>query len=451
MSIVTIPQGVVKVLFTGSARKILKNLQKESIILITVQATGTAAPSEATISSEGYQIFVDNPITEDLEFEDEMDVYGYCPSGTARIRVEENSSNNVLLVDETGVGYGVKQINGKPRVSSMPYLYDIAEENVEGHVAFSKIGYAPAMVANTNTDIWSYSATQPVYLFPTVAMGMEVVGSDNTDDIGVAIKTGTSTGGTTTTLIDTGANFTAATAVAIGDCVILDKAGANPEYGFVTAVTSATTLTLAGGFSRGGSGSIRGYHVVDTSAKAGAQAVEINFLDGSYAEQREIVILNGTTVVPTVKLTLFRVNSFKIITTGSNKMPTGNLFLRHIDNTPVYSYITAGFNRARNAMYTVPAGKTLYVTDLNVGYGMTGKAELQYARITSRANIDPMTKFATDGLFYPFTDVLSSVGHVNTVLSIPTRLPQKTDIKLSVIASNTGVVATALRGWIEDN
>jgi hypothetical protein len=100
-------------------------------------------------------------------------------------------------------------------------------------------------------------------------------------------------------------------------------------------------------------------------------------------------------------------------------------------------------------MYTVPAGKTVYITDLNCGFGTTGKAELHYARITSRANIDPNTKAATDGLFYPFTDVVSSGENVNSVLSIPTKLPAKTDIKMSVISSEVGIVVTTLRGWTE--
>ena len=45
------------------------------------------------------------------------------------------------LVDETGTSYAVKQVDGKPRVSSMPYLYDIAEGNIPGRSVFTKIGY----------------------------------------------------------------------------------------------------------------------------------------------------------------------------------------------------------------------------------------------------------------------------------------------------------------------
>jgi hypothetical protein len=360
---------------------------------------------------------------------------------------QTNTTQATKFVDEVGVAYGVKQISNKPRVSSMPYLYDIAEGNVPNHTSFSKIGFAPSMTANVNTDVWSYSAVQPVYVFPTAPMGMEVLSSNNVDDIATVIHSGTSTGGSLTSLISTGENFLTTTAV--GDSVVLDKSGVSPEYGYITAIVSDTQLTIAGGFSRGGSGSGRTYSIIDTSSKSGAHAVEISYLDGSYIEKREIILLNGATVIPTVNLTLFRINSFRVILAGANKIPTGNITIRHIDNTPVYSYISAGFNRARNAMYTVPAGKTLYITDFNAGYATTGNANKEYARITTRANMDPTTKFQTDGLFYPFTDSVSQNTTINTVLTIPTKLTEKTDIKISVIASATGIVITTLRGWIE--
>jgi hypothetical protein len=353
----------------------------------------------------------------------------------------------IKFIDTLGNVFGFKTADGKPRVSATPYLHDIAEGNVSGHVPWSKIGYATIATANVNTDVWSYSATQPVYLFPTVAMGMEVLSSNNTDDIGTVIHSGNSTGGSITTLISTGENFLTTTAV--GDCVILDNSGTSPEYGYITAIDSNTQITCSGGFSRGGSGASRAYSIIDLSANAGANAVEIVYLDGTYAEKREIVILNGTTEVPTVNTNLFRVNSFRVISAGVNKIPTGNIRLRNTADTPVYSYIGAGFNRARNAMYTVPLGKTLYVVEWHGGFGTTGKASNEYARITTRANIDPTTGFMTDGLFYPFTDIVSSGDNVIMPLPLPTKLLQKTDIKVSAIASDTGVIITVLRGWLE--
>jgi len=181
----------------------------------------------------------------------------------------------------------------------------IAEGLISGHKAWLRFGYNP-VVANVEETLWSAGGT---YVWMTVEQGLEVVSSDNAQDIGTQIKTGTSTGGSLTTLIDTGADFTAATAVAANDIIILDKSGAVPEWGIVTAVT-ATTLTISGGFSSGGTGSARDYIVLDYSAHTGAFAVFCKYLDDTFAEHEEIIILNGTTPVPTVNLDYYRVNGF---------------------------------------------------------------------------------------------------------------------------------------------
>ena len=131
--------------------------------------------------------------------------------------------NSMYLRDESGVAYGVKHVNNKIRTSSMDYLYDIAESNVANHAPWTKIGYTPTMTT-ADSDLWSGAG---VYVPPAAEMGMEVVSSDNTADRSTAIFSGTAT------LIDTGKNFTGGTAVAVGDCIVLEKAGASPEWGVV--------------------------------------------------------------------------------------------------------------------------------------------------------------------------------------------------------------------------
>ena len=80
--------------------------------------------------------------------------------------------NNIGFLDENGLPYGVKHVQNKPRVSSMDYLYDIAEGNVTGHTPWTKIGYNPALT--TEEDIWSAGG---LYVFPAAATQMEVVSS----------------------------------------------------------------------------------------------------------------------------------------------------------------------------------------------------------------------------------------------------------------------------------
>jgi hypothetical protein len=70
-----------------------------------------------------------------------------------------------------------KEVDGKPRVSSMPYTYDIAEGNITNHVGWSKIGFNAAVT--TEQDIAPY-LTAP-YVFPTGATTMTIVSSVSND------------------------------------------------------------------------------------------------------------------------------------------------------------------------------------------------------------------------------------------------------------------------------
>ena len=42
-----------------------------------------------------------------------------------------------------------------------------------------------------------------------------------------------------------------------------------------------------------------------------------------------------------------------------------------------------------------------------------------------------------------------TVDSVETPLSIPFKLPAKTDVKISAVASATGVISTMMIGWME--
>jgi len=148
----------------------------------------------------------------------------------------------VGLKDESGVAYGVKHVQNKPRVSSMPYLYDIAEGNVSGHTAWSKVGFNPAITTNME-DVWSYGGT---YVFPTATTIMEVLSSSAVadEDIGTILFNATcDAGGTTTTMLDAGVNF-AATA-AIGDYIIIEKSVTTPEWAVLTAVANGSVTFSA--------------------------------------------------------------------------------------------------------------------------------------------------------------------------------------------------------------
>ena len=87
-----------------------------------------------------------------------------------------------LLVDNYGVPFGLKLINGKPRVSSMPYLFDVAEGNVPDHAGFFCTGERSAVAAvATGVDIWRGTAN--VIPIPVDAgEQLEVISTSLADD-----------------------------------------------------------------------------------------------------------------------------------------------------------------------------------------------------------------------------------------------------------------------------
>ncbi len=364
----------------------------------------------------------------------------YFPS----TQITDSSGNAAAIVDN------------KMRVINNTYGQAMAEGLISGHTLWTKIGYTPTMNA-TESDIWSKAG---VYAFPTAASKWEIVSSDATNqDKAVVIKgdatgdTYTTTGGSTTTIEDTahGATyFNDATQVAAGDCIILDPHGSSPEWGYVTTVANQI-LTCSGGFSSGGSGSGRKYAVIDKSATTNARVFKIEYLDSSYAPHTEIVALtsNGNTATDTVNTDYFRVQSFRILATGSNNKALGNISLNIDGGATTYSYITLGFTRSRNICYTVPAGKTLYVVQVSMAYATTGNANKEYARLYTRANLEPTTVFHTGSLFYSYSEICCQ--NMTTVIELynPTKLTEKTDIKVSGVASSAGVATCVLRGWLE--
>jgi len=361
----------------------------------------------------------------------------------AGVTAGSSAIGGVSLVDESGVLYGVKHISNKPRVSSMPYLYDIAEGNVTGHSVWSNIGFTPTMTT-TESDVWSKAGA---YVFPTAAQQMEAVSGDNTEDIGTVIFSGTSTGGSATTLIDTAKDFTAGTAVAVGDCVILEKSGTTPEWGYVTAVAE-TTLTIGGGFSSGGTGSLRAYSVVDYSAYPGAHAIYISYLNGSYVEDTEIVILNGTTAIDTVQTDLFRIQEARVIAAGSNNKPTGAISVRNTAGTVTYGYITAKYTHSRSSIFTVPAGKTIYIVSMSMAYGFSTN-QTHYARLSLRSNYIEDPGFRTGNIFYPSAETVLANTSFEINFGTPLALLEKVDIKVVGISTFSGIASVVMRGWIE--
>lgn len=90
----------------------------------------------------------------------------------------DGQGHPVHFVDEAGVPYGIKEIDGKPRVSAMRYTYDIAEGNIADHTFIRKFGHNDDVGATKET-LWNAGGLYP---WPAAAEILKVSSSDTDDD-----------------------------------------------------------------------------------------------------------------------------------------------------------------------------------------------------------------------------------------------------------------------------
>lgn len=98
----------------------------------------------------------------------------------------------------------------------------------------------------------------------------------------------------------------------------------------------------------------------DAAAGTGVRTVVVSGLNASYVTVTETVTLNGTTPVATVN-SFLRVNLFTSASAGSGGKNAGDITLRVVGGGTTQSIMRAGYGFGRAAVYSVPAGFTLFI------------------------------------------------------------------------------------------
>lgn len=178
-----------------------------------------------------------------------------------------------------------------------------------------------------------------------------------------------------------------------------------------------------------------------TSASGATDAgvkVTVTGLDTNWEEVTQEVTLNasGTATLPT---TLRRV--YRAYVSGATS-PAGNIVIASGGTT--YAQITAGENQTLMAVYTVPAGKTLYLSTGTATHGTDTAGAYMTVRFMVRSFggvLRTATKVDITGqeLIFPF--------------KYPLRLPEKTDLEVRAICSKNqnNAVAATFEGVLIDN
>jgi len=317
------------------------------------------------------------------------------------------------------------------RVNSFPYTYAIAEGDVPSHSSLNKFGRNGSTLT---TQTLVSDLAQAAYPYLTAAETLQTVSSD-VDDQGLLLSSGSATGGTTTTLIDTGATFSTDT-VATGDMLINDTKSA---HGVISTVTE-TTLTVNA--MHNGSTDITNEagdtYRVATANDTGAAVISLIGLDSNYDEVSDHIIMNGQTDVVSTK-SFIRIFRARVHLAGSSATNEGSITIQN--NASLVNLAQIGVLRGQTLMaqWTVPNGKEAYITTLTVGELSNKGSEFS---LLARPQ----------GEAFQVKDVISLIGSAITKpYVIPLEFAEKTDLEVRVISGQAaGIVTSGFDGWFED-
>ena len=186
----------------------------------------------------------------------------------------------------------------------------------------------------------------------------------------------------------------------------------------------------------------------DVASGNGARTVSILGLDNDFNEIEETITVNGAVSTKT----FLRIYRAFVATAGSTSTNVGNVLISTgaggtgtvlADIGTIGTGTTFGLGQTQLALYTVPAGKTGYLTTWNVGCApMNNKATVL---LKSRE---------LDGVDVPFRtkDIVDLVGGYHTQnYSIPLRFPEKTDIEVVAAGDSNTIISSSFDIILVDN
>lgn len=151
----------------------------------------------------------------------------------------------------------------------------------------------------------------------------------------------------------------------------------------------------------------------DAASGTGARTVTVNGLDANYIQVSQTVTLNGLAAV-SLPTQLFRINSALIVSAGSGKTNAGSITVRDSGGGTARAIIPVGYGITRQAVFTVPAGKTACINSQFFCINRTGG----------------VSRYAT---FANFIQTASGFYRMPLELSISERAPYRHDGLPSII------------------
>jgi hypothetical protein len=183
----------------------------------------------------------------------------------------------------------------------------------------------------------------------------------------------------------------------------------------------------------------------DTSAGTGARTVELQGLDSSWNVLTETVTMNGTSAVTTTG-SFLRIFRARVVTAGSSGRNEGTITIRDQDTSTTRALITNGATDGNGqtlmAVYTIPAGKTGYIININVS---SQKDQEQTYRLMARDN-------TVANAAWNVKEFLTGRGGFSDWRKYAiNKATEKTDLDFQVISNSTSAAAGGFELILIDN
>ena len=182
----------------------------------------------------------------------------------------------------------------------------------------------------------------------------------------------------------------------------------------------------------------------DTSAGTGARVVTVQGLDSDYNFQTVSVTLNGTTAVTISGANPWlRINRAFVTSSGTGGGAAGIITIQNASTAVVYADLSEG-NQTQMAVYTVPAGHTLYLDQITFTAAVSTGANSATVKLNTR-------DFGSNTFRTRYIADLQSGELINS-LQYPIALPEKTDIEArAFMSAGTASISAFFEGVLIAN
>ena len=180
------------------------------------------------------------------------------------------------------------------------------------------------------------------------------------------------------------------------------------------------------------------YIVSDSAADngtstTGAQTVQVEGLDADYNIKSVSVTLDGTTEVA-ISGTWIRINRAFVTLSGAGGTSAGTIRIQSSGGGVIYASLGIG-NQTQMAVYTVPAGHTLYLDDVS----FTAALGLQSKNVTVKF---VLRNFGTNTFRTGIIETVQS-NSLLVPFPYPFAIPEKTDVECRAFSDTTNVAVSA--------